>query len=121
MSIIGDNIKRIRKSKGLTQEQLGEKCEPKMADSAIRRYESGNSIPKLETVKKIAKALEIDEFLLLQDYDSRPTHEIIEDIYLTHLTVPFRKLNIKGKRKAVEQIELLSKIPEYQEKEHTQN
>ncbi len=33
---IGENIKRIRKEKGLTQKQLGSLCQ--MADSAIRRY-----------------------------------------------------------------------------------
>ena len=33
---VGENIKRIRKEKGLTQKQLGELCG--LADSAIRRY-----------------------------------------------------------------------------------
>ena len=54
---IGENIKRIRKEKGLTQKQLGELCG--LADSAIRRYENGGANPKRETLKKIAKALDI--------------------------------------------------------------
>ncbi len=41
---IGENIKRIRKEKGLTQKQLGSLCQ--MADSAIRRYELGKARPK---------------------------------------------------------------------------
>lgn len=61
MSTIGDNIKRIRKEKGLTQEQLGNLCNPKMAGSAIRRYENGGANPKIETIQKIAKALEVSE------------------------------------------------------------
>ncbi len=41
---IGENIKRIRKEKHLTQKELGHLCG--MADSAIRRYELGKSTPK---------------------------------------------------------------------------
>lgn len=52
---IGENIKRIRTEKNLTQKQLGDLCG--MADSAIRRYELGKANPKIETVEKIAKAL----------------------------------------------------------------
>lgn len=57
MSTIAENIKRIRKEKGLTQKQLGDLCTPPMADSAIRRYEIGKANPKTETLSKIARAL----------------------------------------------------------------
>lgn len=53
----GSKIKEIRIQKGLTQKQLGELCG--MADSAIRRYENGNANPKIETLQKIADALEV--------------------------------------------------------------
>ncbi len=53
----GTKIKEIRKQKGLTQKQLGDLCG--MADSAIRRYENGNANPKIETLQKIADALEV--------------------------------------------------------------
>lgn len=59
MATIGENIRRIRKEKGLTQKQLGALCEPEMADSAIRRYELGNANPKLDTLRKIANALDV--------------------------------------------------------------
>lgn len=59
MSTVGENIKRIRISKKLTQKQLGELCRPKMADSAIRRYENGNALPKIETIQRIAAALNV--------------------------------------------------------------
>lgn len=52
---VGENIKRIRKEKGLTQKQLGSLCH--MADSAIRRYELGKAQPKLKTIHKIAGGL----------------------------------------------------------------
>ena len=54
---VGENIRRIRKEKGLTQNQLGELCG--LADSAIRRYENGGANPKFETLRKIANALDI--------------------------------------------------------------
>lgn len=54
---IAENIKRIRKEKGLTQKQLGNLCG--MADSAIRRYELGKSNPKIQTLHKIAKGLKV--------------------------------------------------------------
>lgn len=60
---IGDNIKRIRKEKGLTQKQLGSLCQ--MADSAIRRYELGKARPKLETIYKIATGLDVPVRMLV--------------------------------------------------------
>ncbi len=63
---IGENIKRIRKEKGLTQQQLAELVGIK--DSGVRQYESGKYTPRTSRVREIAKALdvqvwEIDESL----------------------------------------------------------
>ena len=49
----GYALKQARLSAGLTQKQLGEKCG--MADSAIRKYESGKIKPKIETLKKTCR------------------------------------------------------------------
>lgn len=54
---IGENIKYIRKSKGLTQRELAEKIG--VTDSAITRYEKGDREPNIETLNKIATALEV--------------------------------------------------------------
>lgn len=61
---VGENIKRIRKEKGLTQKQLAEKCG--MYESQVRRYELGKANPKLETIRKIAKALDVDVWELIE-------------------------------------------------------
>lgn len=55
----GENIKRIRKSKGLTQKKLGELSG--INEAQIRRYELGkkNANPKKETLQKIATALDV--------------------------------------------------------------
>ena len=59
---IGDNIKYFRKLRGMTQKELGDKCG--MADSMIRRYENGGSLPKEENLTKIAQALGVSSFQL---------------------------------------------------------
>lgn len=75
----GDNIKKIRKQKGLTQKQLGELCG--LADSAIRRYENGRANPKYETKKKIADALGTNVWQLIdtvEQADDLVRHETEE-------------------------------------------
>lgn len=69
MQTIGEKIKKIRTEKGLTQAQLGDLCIPKMAGSAIRRYESGRTIPKIETLQKIADALDVSVIELRSDLE----------------------------------------------------
>lgn len=131
MATIGENIKRIRKEKGLTQKQLGASCKPPMADSAIRRYEAGAANPKLATVRKIAEALDCKLYELIDDWTKVSPEEWAEDMASTankaiklfekteplekqkNLFQKFQKLNEKGQDKAIEQIELLTKIPEY--------
>lgn len=69
----GIRIKEIRRNKGLTQKQLGEKCH--IAESTIRRYESGNLNPKIETLQKIAAALGCD-LSELMDSEEYKLHNI---------------------------------------------
>lgn len=57
MNNIGKKIRDIRTAKGMTQKEVADKCG--MADSAIRKYESGRQEPKLSTLEKIASALNI--------------------------------------------------------------
>lgn len=65
---VGERIKKIRLEKGLTQKQVADSCG--MADSAIRKYESGQITPKFETIQRIALALEVNpgELMGLIDY-----------------------------------------------------
>ena len=70
---VAENIKRIRKEKHLTQKQLGEKCG--MSESTLRQYEIGYRNPKIETIKKIADALEVGLWEIVEldqmDLDTR--------------------------------------------------
>lgn len=54
---IGENLKRIRKEKGITQTELGARMN--VSQQMIEQYENGYIKPKFETVSKIANALDV--------------------------------------------------------------
>ena len=75
---IGEKIRAARIKKNLTQKQLGHKCG--MADSAIRRYESGRGNPTLDTVGRIAEALDLElRDLVLYGEEPNREYEILLD------------------------------------------
>ena len=59
-----DNIKRIRKEKHITQEQLAEACNT--ATSYIGHMETYKNVPKLSTIEKIAAALNVEPEILFK-------------------------------------------------------
>lgn len=108
---IGESIREARLKKGWTQKQLGDKCN--MADSAIRRYESDRGNPTIETLKRIAAALEVDPFSLMDfDMATAALEARINDRTKCILTA-FDQLNDEGQSKAVERVEELTEIPKY--------
>lgn len=60
---IGESIKIERKKAGLTQKELGQKIG--VTHQTIAQWENGWRNPKIETVEKIADALEIGLFDLM--------------------------------------------------------
>lgn len=55
---LAKNIERLRKAKGLSQERLARSAD--VANNTLIKMESGeNKNPTLETLKKVAKALEV--------------------------------------------------------------
>lgn len=63
--ILSENLKRIRKEKGCSQLRIAELSG--MLASTYNRVEGMKVTPTIETVDKIAKALEIDISILLKD------------------------------------------------------
>lgn len=126
---IGDTLKQARINAGLTQKQLGEKCG--MADSAIRKYESGKIKPKIETLKKIAAALNVS-VIDLADFDTA-TEILADDInqismrygqetpQYYRMVEAFSTLNHTGAEKAAVAVEDLSKVPEYRREDGAAN
>ncbi len=120
------NIKKYRIEKGLSQRELGELIG--MTQQQVAQYENGKRKPKLETVLKFAKALEVKPRQL--DYseyiddtiDKQPSlRESVEHMTTIKtenktflaLATSFAKLNDKGQEKAASYVDDLSKIPEY--------
>lgn len=113
-------IQTCRINLGMTQKELATKAH--LAEITIRKYESGERYPKTEQLKKIADALNVsvkDLHDLEFCYDNNIT---LEQLYNREseidksgiLLETFEKLNMQGQDKAIEHIEMLAKIPEYQ-------
>lgn len=110
---VGENIKHLRKEKKLTQKKLGELCQPKISESTIRKYELGILNPKIETIDKIAKALNVPRNDLL---DWKDIPEVVDYVYSSVLTdlidmLPDKRYNLSDN----EQKQFISKINAYVE------
>jgi transcriptional regulator with XRE-family HTH domain len=62
---IGDKVREIRTRRLLTQEELAEKAE--VSPSTVANIETDNREPHFRTIRKLAKALNIDPTELLGD------------------------------------------------------
>ncbi len=61
----GENLKRIREEKGLTQKELAKLSG--VSERMIQRYENGFTNPRLEAGKRIAQALNVSVHDLMTD------------------------------------------------------
>jgi transcriptional regulator with XRE-family HTH domain len=71
--LVIDNIKRIRKEKGFSQEKLAEACDT--ATSYIGLMEIYKNVPKLSTIERIAHALEVDPLDFFKDDNKTPLEQ----------------------------------------------
>ena len=149
---IGTRIKELRKARGMTQKELAKKTSLSIA--SIQGYEQKKYKPKLNTIAKIAVALDVLLLDLVDTDDPILQNEItainIPDLYYINsvlrstrsqniyelnrilsdkndiqqlfwdLLTNFNLLNEFGKKEAVKQIELFSKIPDYRKEDDKQ-
>ena len=120
---IGENIKKIRKEKGLTQKNLGELCG--MNEVQIRQYELGKANPKIETAMRIANALNVDvgdladtDELAMIDIKENPEKwglgsSIQKRSDNIDIMKHYNNLNKLGKGEAEKRVEELTEIPRY--------
>lgn len=121
---IGERIKLSRKKAGLTQKELGELLN--VSAAMIAQYENNLRNPKFETLDKIANALNVDVWDLYDEPPSEQTNG--RKMVLVHslrfgtdregrkageMLNKYFQLNDTGQDKAIEHVELLTKIPEY--------
>lgn len=67
MSSFGDKVKKLRKEKGWSQDELGEKIG--IHGRHISKYESGSAMPNAETVIRMADTFDVSTDFLLRDND----------------------------------------------------
>lgn len=107
----GELIKQARKQRNMSQKELAEKLG--VSASMIGQYENDLRNPKLETIQRIATALEVDPYSLM-DFDTATA--ALEDRINNKskdLLTAFDQLNDEGQQKAVERVEELTEIPKY--------
>ena len=83
---IGENIKLLRNKKGLTQEELANKCG--LSKNGLWNYENNKRQPTTKVLEKIATGLDVDLLTLMSD-----NNDMIEQKDLNRL-----KKEVKDKR-----------------------
>lgn len=134
---IGEKIRLIRKEKGMTLQQLANimGCSPQL----ISQYENGKRTPKLETIQRIANALEVPTWELLgiskqeavlayendrcnktgyKTSELSPVikNDIIHESRFNKLKNAYNRLNDSGQKEAIKRVEELTEINRYTEK-----
>ena len=124
---VGANIRQYRKLRGLTQAQLAEMAH--ISTMSVRRYESGEREVSENTLRTIAFVLGVDAKYLDDRLDVPWERLGSEEIYSlsdgslasmpywtdeAKLLRAYMQLSLKARKIAIERIEELAKIPEYQ-------
>ncbi len=127
---IGERIKELRKKKGLTQKDLAERVGFSYVN--ISQLENSRKNPKLETIRKIAAALDVSmNELLDENWDTFTPQEYAADFLAEavstvmtaantleksmedHLLQSYSKLNNKGKQEAIKRVDELTQLELY--------
>lgn len=122
---VGNNIKNLRLKNGFTQKELAQKSN--ISEISIRKYESNERKPKADTLNKIAAALNVtlseldpDTFFDRLHESVKKGRDLLEEVkenqktlYINQMIDLMESLNGIGQEKALDQVELLTKIPEY--------
>jgi transcriptional regulator with XRE-family HTH domain len=68
--IIGDRLRAIREQKKLSQGDIERRCG--LLRCYISRFENGHTVPSIETLEKMARALEVPLYQLFYDGEEPP-------------------------------------------------
>lgn len=121
---IGSRLREIRKDKNLSQIYVAQRAN--IAVNSIRLYESGKRQPRMDQLQKIASALDVPVWELIGETSPVLVAQKVVQQKISDATAPIRKirksaldaaynaLNEQGQIKALERVEELGKIPDYQ-------
>ncbi len=128
--VVGKRIKEIRKSKGISQKQLAGILE--VTETMVSQYERGLKNPKIETLQKIANALQVsiadlrEDLALWQKFDAEidtvklssesNAFEAVQAAFgktVCDILGDLSKLNKTGQEKAADYVFDLTEQPKY--------
>lgn len=116
---VSDNIRTERKKAGLTQKELGERLG--ISSVGIAQWENGLRTPKIETLMRIADALNVPLSNLLEIH-SEEVDEILKETArikcrarISKIENYLAQLTDEGQEVAVERVRELAEIPRYQD------
>ena len=114
--MLGDKIKTLRETEGLTQMELTQKIG--IAQSTLGMIESNKRIPGRKTLAKLAIFFNVSiDYLLSNEISNNKTPENKIDLKEIKLIKEFKRLNEKGKDEAIKRIKELGELNKYQDTE----
>ena len=117
LSKLGNEIRRLRIERGLSQDDLAQICGYKSRSSITKIERGGYDLP-LPKLKTLAEALGVPPMYFLGiDVDQDETEDLPEDeLALLEL---YRRLNSSGREKATDYLSDLAGMEKYTKKEKT--
>lgn len=125
-NIFTQNLKKLLEENNMAAKDLAEKLEVRA--STVSMWLTGKNSPRMDLLDKIADLFNIPVSILLTGKSNiaerglelakqirQDTAEYQAELETTLLD-NFHCLNVKGQEKALEQVNLLTKIPEYQKR-----
>jgi transcriptional regulator with XRE-family HTH domain len=70
MFVIGERLRTLREAKGLPQSEIERRTG--LLRCYVSRVENGHTVPSIETLEKLARALEVPLYQLFYDYENPP-------------------------------------------------
>jgi transcriptional regulator with XRE-family HTH domain len=70
MFVIGERLRMLREAKGMPQSEIERRTG--LLRCYVSRVENGHTVPSIETLEKLARALEVPLYQLFYDYDNPP-------------------------------------------------
>ncbi|MBO1583001.1 helix-turn-helix transcriptional regulator [Bacillus sp. XF8] len=108
MRHFGNILKKLRKSRGLTQEQLSHKLN--LSRSQIKNWETDRYQPDIDTLVSIASFFNVSVDVLIgfeNDFNKEPLQELLSDIQTTYAA-----LNESQRERFCKQVSVLIRMLE---------
>lgn len=73
--LLGERVRELRQKRGLTQVDLGERLD--IPQSRVSEIEKGSRVPNLETILRLARALDCKVSVLMAVFDKQDLAKLL--------------------------------------------